>query len=556
MAGKKPKLQKKRRTIIIIGAALAGPTAAARAREIDENAEIILLERNTRVSYAMSGLALHLSGEVGSLEDLNRERNDFFKNVYDIDVRTETEAIAIDARKKQVLIQRHGQATTLDYDALIFAAGAASVKPVGVPDVGSGKTPANFHYFRTLDDLAAIKTALDAGKKRFVVLGGGSMGAEALDGLVRGGAEVTLVEKKLQFLPEYSSEIAGIAARSMQKQAKLIAGFKQLDFEAQGEQITAIRVDGQRIETDFVVSAIGVTPRTELLKRAGVKLLHNGSIRVDERCRTNVDGIYACSICVSVPQGKYHLWIPQAAVSDKTAQVAGENAAGGKASLGTITASQIIRLPGIEIGRTGLTYAEARAKHGKKNIESVFIHGVDSEPYMPGSSSLSLNIYYTKKKRKLVALEAAGKNIKSRLDAFTAALAGELSLDDLALLDFAYTPAFGTARDALNVAATVALQREAGQTSLVSLAEVRFERKKYFVLDVSRDATHAGFHDLHMPLEKIRLNLAQIQEKLKISKAKKIATLSETGRRGHLALRILSNAGIRAVNISGGKKQI
>lgn len=556
MAGKKPKLLKKRRTIIIVGAALAGPTAAARAREIDENAEIILLERNTRVSYAMSGLALHLSGEVGSLEDLNRERNDFFKNVYDIDVRTETEVIAIDAKKKQVLIQRHGQATTLDYDALIFAAGAASVKPVGVPDVGSGKAPANLHYFRTLDDLAACKASLTAGKKRFVVLGGGSMGAEALDGLVRGGAEVTLVEKKLQFLPDYSSEIASITVKAIQKKARIISGFKQLDFETQGDHITAIRVDGQRIETDFVISAIGVTPRTELLKRAGVKLLHNGSIRIDERCRTNIDNIYACSICVSVPQGKFHLWIPQAAVSDKTAQVAGENAAGGKAKLGTLTGSQIIRLPDIEIGRTGLTYAEARAKHGKKNIESVFVHGLDSESYMPGSSPIALNIYYTKKKRKLVALEATGKNIKSRLDAFTTALAGELSLDDLALLDLAYTPAFGTARDVLNVAATVALQRESGQTALVSLAEVRFERKKYFVLDVSREATHAGFHDLHLPLEKIRLNLPQIREKFRLSRAKKIATLSETGRRGHLALRILLSAGIKTVNIAGGKKQI
>ncbi len=552
-----------KQTIVIIGAALAGPTAAARAREINENAEIILLERNTRVSYAMSGLALHLSGEVSSLDDLNTEREDFFQKVYNIDVRTETEVEEIDAKKKCVHMKKHGKTAVINYDKLIFAAGAASLQPVGA------KEAENFRFFRTLDDLAAIKASLAAApapagaeqrpgasaKKRFVVLGGGSMGAEALDGLVRGGAEVTLIEKKFQFLPDYSPEIAAIAAAETGKKAKIIAGVKQLDFPMQGKLITAVIADGKRIETDFVVSAIGVRPRTELLKKAGVKLKADGSILIDRECRTNVKDIFACSICVSIPDGKDSYWIPQAAVSDKTAQVAGENAAGGKARLEFTTASQLIRLPGTEIGRTGLTWEQAIRKYGKAKIDRVFIHARDKEPYMPDSAPLALQVIYLKKKQQLIALEAVGQNIKSRLDAFSAALAGSLTLKDLAMLDFAYTPAFGTARDGLNAVATVALQKESGITNIVTYAEIKAQRKKFFVLDVSAKPTHAGFHDLHIALENLRANLDNLGSKLKAAKAKQIACLSETGRRGHLALRILKNAGFKAVNISGGKKQ-
>lgn len=547
MAAAKSKV-KKQKTIIIVGGALAGPTAAARAREIDEHARIILLERNTRVSYAMSGLALHLSGEVASLDELNREREDFFAQVYNVEVRTRTEVTAIYPKKKCIEITAGSERETLAYDALIFATGAASLQPIGA------KEAANFRHFRTLDDLAAIKASLAGGNKRFVVLGGGSMGAEAFDGLVRGGADVTLIEKKMRFLPDYSPEISQIVTTHSEHKAKIFAGFKQLTFEYDKDMIKAVLVDGMRIEADFVVSAIGVTPRTELLKKSGIRLASDGTVLVDHACRTNIKDIYACSICVSVPEGKHHRWIPQAAVSDKTAQVAGENAAGGKARLGFFSAAQIIRLPNIEVGRVGLTYEQALEKVGKPRVISTFIHARDTEPYMPASATLSLKLFYDKKTHALLGLEAAGRGVKARLDAFATALAGKLTIDDLALLDLAYTPAFGTARDALNIAATVAVQKANGITTDVTFDEIKAKRTKFFVLDVSTAPEHAGFHDAHIPLEKLRAELSSIRAKFKASKSKQIATLSETGRRGHLALRILKDAGLPVVNIAGGRK--
>ena len=541
MSQQRSKSVRKQKTIIIAGAALGGATAAARAREIDEHARIILLERNTRVSYAMAGLSLHLSGEVRNIEDLNREREDFFRNVYAIDVRTRTEVKAINAKKNIITIETAGTSEDIAYDALVMATGAASIAPIGI------KPAASFSYFRTLDDLAAIKAALVAGKKRFVVLGGGSMGAEAFDGLVRAGAEVTLIEKKRQILPDYSAEISALVTAHEVHKARIIAGFKDMSFETAGDSITAVKVDGVRIETDFVVSAIGVKPRTELLKKTGVKLSSGGAILIDEACRTSVKDIYACSICVAVKDGKEHHWIPQAAVSDKTAQVAGENAAGGKARLAYISGSQIIRLPSLEVGRVG------KKPQGSRG-DSVFVHARDIEAYVPGSAELSVKLWYDKKTLRVKSLEAAGRNIKSRLDTFAAALAGGLTLNDLAMLDLAYTPAFGTARDAVNIAATVALQKSAELTATVTYDEIRAKRGKFFVLDVSAEAAHAGFHDLHVPLEKLRSQIVELTNKFKISGARHIATLSATGRRGHLALRILRSHGLKAVNIAGGRK--
>ncbi|HRP69977.1 MAG TPA: FAD-dependent oxidoreductase [Turneriella sp.] len=531
--------------IIIVGAALAGPTAAARAREINEKAEIILLERNTRVSYAMTGLAHYLSGEVTLLDDLNREREDFFRDIYNIDVRPRTEVIHLDAKKHRITIETMGRREEMSYDKLIFASGAGSLRPLGAP-----KDAENFRYFRTLDDLEAIRASLDANRKRFVVLGASSMGLEALDGLVRGGAEVTLIEKKSGILPEYSRAITNLAHNSIAKKTRIITGFKEITFSQQDKNIHTVTVDGEQIKTDFVVSAIGVKPRTEILKKAGVKLLANGAIPIDEKCRTNIENIYACSICAAVPVGTEHYWIAQAALSDKTAQVAGENAAGGKARLVVASASQIIRLPDIEVGRVGID------RFGKNKVASVLVHASNIEPYMPAASPIALKLWYLKKNQQVVALEAVGHRIKARLDAMATAIQGKLKLKDLAMLDFAYTPSMGTARDALNIAATVALQQANGITGIVTIDTVRTQRKKYLVLDVSEKETQTEFHDLYIPLERLRSSHEVIQQKLKKTKAKTVALLSETGRRGHLAFRILQSFGFNVQNISGGKASL
>ena len=547
------KVQKRNR-IVVIGGALSGPTAAARARESDESAEIILIEQNKRVSYALANLSLYLTGEVKSIDELNQEREDFFKNNYAIDVRTRIRVIGLDLKKKTLKIENdpNHEVSVIAFDKLIFTAGAASVLPKGL----SG-TPSNFGMFRTLDDVSMIRSVLESGRRRFVILGGGSMAAEAMDGLVRAGAQVTVIEEKNQFLPDYSKEIVRLFLKSKSKSVDIVTSVNDLRFDCSEDKIKAVIANGRRIETDYVVSAIGISPRTDLLKKAGITLLADGSIPVNRHCQTSHKHVYAAGVCVAVKDAfGDHRFIAQAALADKTAQVAAVNAsnvAKHKISLPAVSASQLIRLPDLEIGRVGLTYKQAIQKYGKKNIDSSFVVGRDVEPYLK-SQPMVVKIFYHTKTQRLVGIEVAGQNIKSRIDASAVAIAAKQKLSDLALIDLSYTTAIGTARDALNAAAMVGLQKIGGIASSVPFNEIIARRKDYLILHVSAKPTVArSEYDLHIPLESLRQRLHEVQDSLASSSAKMIATLSATGRRGHLAYRILRDAQFKVINISGGE---
>lgn len=532
------------KTIVIVGGALSGPTAAARARETDESARIVLLERNKRVSYALTGLSLYLSGEVKSLEDLNRERADFFSSVYNIEVRTGCEVLSLDPAARKLQVRTAGKDEQLSYDSLIYAAGAASLEPRGLPSV------TNHSVFRTLDDLEKIYESLAAGRKSFVILGGGPMGIEAADGLIRAGADVTIVEKLPRILPGFSTLFSGLAADSLGKKARIICSAEEEKFEVEGTNVRAVLAGGQRIETDFVISAMGVRPRNELLAAAGAKLLDDATIAVDEYCRTSLPDVFACGVGVSLPLRGKNLFLPQAAAADRSAQVAGSNAAGGSVRLEQIAGAMLLRLPDQEIGRTGETLKEAKASG--RDASRVLVHVMDREPYMPGSRPSVLQLVFEKGSGRVLGLEAIGQSLARMLDAASAAIVGGLSVHELAGLDSAYHPSSGAVRDALMVAATVASQAERGLTRFVEPADLAAAPGKYLLLDAGKDAR--GTVHLHIPLEELRARLPEVQQALAKSGAEIVAALSETGRRGHLAERILAHHGISAVNVQGGKR--
>ncbi|MDZ4725722.1 MAG: FAD-dependent oxidoreductase [Leptospira sp.] len=543
-----PDTYKLPKTIVIIGAALAGPVAASRAREIDSTARIVLIERNTRVSYAMAGLSFHLSGEVPDLENLNREREDYFKNIYNIEVYTKTEVNRIEPKTNTLYLTSPDGLNELVYDKLIFATGASSIHPDGLH-----KEYKNYRYFRTLDDLAHIQNQIKSGNKRILVLGGGSMGLEAVDGCVRGGASVILVEKETSILPQFSENISKLAESGLNQKIKIFTGVNLIKFRATNDLVTDVIIDGIQVSIDYIISAIGVKPRTEILKNSGVKLHKDGTIKINRHCQTNIKNIYACSICVSVPSIYGDLWIPQAAVSDKTAQVAGANAAGKKVKLENFTASMILRLAcDKEVGRTGLTWKQSMETYNKNKVDKVLVHGNDKESYFPGSEKITLELIYHKKNHRLLGIDMIGKNIKSRLDAGSIAIAKKMTLSELANMDFAYSPAFGTSRDVLNIAAIVALQKIDHLTDMLDPKELIQNREKYFLLDVGGNERFNMGSDFWLPLESIRTNMPELLQKLNFSRATQIALISETGRRGHLAYQILKDHHIPAINVSGG----
>ncbi|MFT3841723.1 MAG: FAD-dependent oxidoreductase [Myxococcaceae bacterium] len=539
-----------KRTVVILGGALSGPTAAARARETDEQARIVLISKDARVAYAASGIPFHLSGEVKSVAALDRERAEFFRDVYGIEVMTRTAVKSIDAVRKSIALEAEGKASTLGYDALVFALGAR-MKPMSPKLEGT-----NVNSLRTLEELEAVQRTLSrvrGRKPRVTVIGGGIHGLAIVDGLVRRGAEVTLLERGAALLPQFGPQVTRLAHEEIATRAKVHTGAEIILAHAEKGKVTRLGLsNGEEIACDFVVVTAGIAPRTELLAAAGAHLAPDGSVYVTERAETSLPDIYACGICVSVPQliGGAHTWNAQGAVADKVAQVAGANAAGGSAKLSPVAGTVLRRCLSLTLGRTGLSEAQARAFVGA-NFDSTTIHAPSHDPYFPGSAPVLVQLFWDKSNGRLLGAEVAGKSgVDKRIDVCTAAIAGQLLVETLATLDFGYAPPYGSQRDPINVAATVAAAERAGQFKGITVEELQARLGQVQVVDVreAKESAKARVPGaLAIPLEQLR------ERKKELSPKGMVVSYCGDGRRGFLAARILSQSGFSDVrNLEGG----
>ena len=533
-----------KRKVIVLGGAISGPSAAARARETDEHADIRLLERSRDVSYAACALAYHASGEVPTLDALNRERAEFFWDVYRVKVETGTAVVGIDAPSRAVLVK----GGRLPYDALVYALGADSVFPAlrGLPGAR------NAFRFRTLVDLEALLAQADRGPRRVAVLGGGFIGVEAADGLARRGCQVALVEQGERILPAFSPAASRAAAEALGALGvAVLESARPLRAVRRGKDICSLQLDrGRRLDVEAVVVAAGLKPRTELLARAGALLHEDGSVAIDNRCATSLPGVFACGVCVSVPHAVTGrpAWLAQAALADRTAQVAGACAAGGDARMGPALGSAIVRAGELTLGRTGLTREEAAAYAGPDCAVSR-VHAPSRDAFFPGSADTHVELIYHRGSGRILGAEVVSRSgADKRCDALAAAILGGLTVEQLAAIDLAYAPPYSPARDPLNVAGSVAVQARAGLSEGWSAEELAKRRRRVTVVDVRGDArsqagTLAGA--LHVPLRALRERLSRMDGRL-------LVFVCDEGRLSYLATRIARQRGRQAVYLSGG----
>jgi NADPH-dependent 2,4-dienoyl-CoA reductase/sulfur reductase-like enzyme len=435
-------------TIVVLGGALSGPAAAARAREIDPKARIILLEQGPAVRYIVGGLAYHLSGEVRSLQALNRARERQFRDEFRIDVRTGVRVDRLDPAARVV----HLDSGKLAYDRLVYAAGAESI----VPDVPGFDGAANVFRFRTPADLAAIGALLKRGARRAAIVGGGYFGVEAADGLLRRGCRVTLIEREGRILSRHAPAMAAMAARALEKAgATIVTKASVSSAVRKASRVTSlVLAGGRRIQADMVIVAAGLRPRTDLLRDAGARLLGDGTVPVDERAATSLPDVFACGVCVSVPQAPtgIPIWFAQAAMADKTARVAGTCAAGGDARIGRLLGTAILRAGTVTVARTGLAGADAGA-----DGVTIAVTAPSHEPFFPGAEPIAIELTYERTTGRLLGAEAAGAaGVDKRIDVLAAAIAGGLTVEQLAALDLAYAPPYSAVRDPVNVAGAAA----------------------------------------------------------------------------------------------------
>ncbi len=528
------------RRIVIVGAAQSGPTAAARARETDENATITVIERAKEMSYAVGGLVHHLSGEVDSLDALV-EGAPYFQQHYALDVLTSTEVFSIDANAKLLNLGDR----SLAYDSLIVATGCESVMPAALAEAAS-----NVVRLRRPGDVQAIVKRIRQGAKRVAVIGGGFFGVEAADALRARRCQVTLIEQGPRLLSQFGEMAAHHATQALaRRKVKVLTNAEVESVERRGKKVSALVLsDGSTLQTDLVVVVAGVRPRSGLLAAAGAAVRADGSVVVDRRCQTSLPDVYACGASVALEQASTGLpmWAAQASVIDKTAQVAGTCAAGGDAFMGPVVGSAVARVGDTVIARTGLREQDA--------FGTATVSAPNIDRFMPGVRDIHLELYYDVDGYVVGAEAAGGVGTDKRIDVLTAAILGGLSVEQLATIDLCYAAPFSRARDPINAAANVAIAARAGLATAWTPRSIA-AGGSFVLVDVrgAKDfaaATLAGAH--HLELSDLRGAKKQLT---KLTGSGALVFLSDDGAQAYLASRIARAQGFASAGYLAGGVQ-
>ncbi|MCU0748753.1 MAG: FAD-dependent oxidoreductase [Akkermansiaceae bacterium] len=532
-------------TIVIIGGVAGGASAAARARRHSEAAHIILLERGPDVSFANCGLPYHIGGEIPDRADLAVQTPDSLRALLNLDVRTLTEAISIDRSNQQVLVRSLADSSEslISYDKLILAPGASPLRPP-LPGIDSPL----IHTLRNLQDMDRIKQAA-ASAQHVAIIGAGFIGLEMAEQLHEIGKQVSVIELQPQILPQLDAEMVRPLEDTLRdKGIELILGDGIDGFEMISNQISAKLKSGKNLATDLVILSIGVRPESGLAKAAGLELGPRGHIVVDSYQLTSDPHIYAVGdVCETEDPilGK-RTAIPLGGPANRQGRTAadhiflGEKALRYPGSIGTA----IVRVFDHAAGITG--YSETRLKQEGVSYQTVTVNGSSHASYYPGSETITLKLLWSPEDGRVLGAQASGKDgVDKRLDVIATALRGRLNIDDLAHLELAYAPPFGSAKDVVNVAGFAAGNMRDGL--LVPVADLASAGAQ--IIDVRPAASAAKLPvpgAKNIPLPQLRSRLAEID------RSQPVFTVCQMGKTSYFAARILANHGFDARSILGG----
>lgn len=535
--------------IVIVGGVAAGATAAAKARRLSPNAEITLLEAGPDVSFANCGLPYYIAGDIKSRSKLILQSPESFKEQYNVKVFVNTRVDSINRAEKRLSTTNSntGEENSFEYTKLILAQGGRPIQP----DLPGADADHVFSLW-TLNDMDRIDAYLqDQAPKTAVVVGGGFIGLEMVEALVKRGLKVHIVEKMQHVMSILEAETAGFIHREM----------LSFDVDVHTETaVTQIQKDsveldnGKNLQTDMVLLSIGVRPTLQLAQEAGLEIGEAGGLLVNKQLQTSDPDIYAAGDMVELEHrvlGK-KVRIPLAGPANRQGRIAAENALGGthqyKGSIGT----SVVRVFEAVAGTTGLSLKQARA--AGIDADAIVVHKEHHTAYYPGAETVSVLLIFDKKTGVILGGQTAGyKGADKRLDVIATATATQLTVSDIADIDYAYSPPIGTANDAMNMAAYVAENKMSGYGPSLMVSELDnylATKQQLIVLDVRDVFAHQKSKlegAYHLPLEMLQQNLQQIPKDIPI------LVYDETGKKGHQAVRTLMGAGCQEVfNISGG----
>ncbi len=453
--------------ILIVGAVAAGPKAACRLKRLQPDWEITLIDQDSLISYGGCGIPYYVSGDVSDESELRatsfhvvRDAN-FFEHSKGVRVRTRTKALAIDRKAKTVQVENldSGLREDLPYDLLMLATGA---RPFDLPIPG-----ANLDGVFTISDLhqaIEIKTRIAQGKvSRAVVIGGGAIGIEMAEAFTDlWGIETTLLELQPQLLPK----LVDWHFAAMLKQHLLDKGVvlhtgesaEVLLDDGQG-RVCGVRTGKRTLEADLVVMAVGVRPRSELAREAGLDVAPWGGIKVNQRMQTSDPSIYAAGDCIAVTSlltGR-ETHAPLGSLANREGRIVADNMAGIPSVFKGVCGSFIMKAFERCIASTGLTYEAALAEGFAADF--ALTAPSDRAHFFPDQAVVILQLVFDRRSRRILGLQAFGMmndSISARVDAAAGLIAQGGTIEDFGLLEMAYAPPFSSAIDSINAAAYVA----------------------------------------------------------------------------------------------------
>ena len=556
--------EESRKKVIIIGGVAGGASCAARLRRLDEQAQILMVERGPYVSYANCGLPYHVGGVIARESSLLVADERTFRDLFAIDVRTRCEAIAISTSDKAVELRNlvTGEVTKESYDKLVLSPGASPIAPP-MPGID---LPGVFRV-RTVPDVKAIRewieghTALPSGMdaytgfqtmmpaRRAVVVGGGFIGLEMAENLIHLGLQVTLLQKGDQVLGPMDVEMARYVERHLQRNGvrlELDADVNGIEQHADGS-LEVQSADGGAYTADLVVLGIGVRPENWLAKNAGLEIGALGGIRVDDQMRTSDPDIFAVGDAVEVKDiitGEWSL-LALAGPANRQGRIAADVIAGRDAQFRGTQGTAIIGLFGGAAAWTGASERTLQ-RVGETDYEKIYLYPNSHAGYYPGAQYLAIKVLFRQSDGRLLGAQAVGLDgVDKRIDALAMAIQLGATIYDLEESELCYAPQFGSAKSPVNFAGMVAADVLRGDMPLCHWNG----GKSVLYLDV-RHPAELAIESLpgavNIPLDQLRARLDELP------RDREIHVVCRSGQRAYYATRILVQNGFNVHNVAGG----
>lgn len=536
--------------IIVVGGVAAGMSAAARARRLDEQAEIIVLERGEHVSFANCGLPYYVGGEIDDRAKLLVQTPESLREALNLDVRVLHEVTGLDAEAQRVTIQSPADTQELSYDALILSPGAVAIQPPI-----DGLDSPRVHTLRTVDDAVAMRESVEGGARRAVVLGAGFIGVEAAEALRLQGLDVELVEFAPHVLPPLEREIAApVTAELRRLGIRVNGGIAAQSIERGADHDTVVLSDGRRISAEFIVLSVGVRPDTAVFETAGVNC-ERGAMVVDEHGRTNLPAVYAAGDATVSTDRVTGIRRPVALAGP--ANRAGRQIADHilrpalARPIPSPVGTAIVRVGSLTAAMTGAN--RASLEQAGIDYDTLHLHPAQHAGYFPGAKQMVLLAHIRRGDGLVLGAQGVGpEGVDKRIDVLATAIRAGFTAADLIDLDLAYSPVYGSAKDPVNMIGMVGSNVVDGTLQLWYSEDWEELREQTLILDVRSAGEFASGHlpgALNIPHTELRERITEVTD---AAAGRPVRVLCGSGVRSHIAHRVLTQLGYDSASLSGG----